>query len=209
MTDGTRHPQRADEQRSGVPAEPGAPRTRGADHEAQHPYLRYGAATGALGALVVALYFLLVDLVAGRPLATPTALGATLFLGEPFDLQRSRSLLLVLAYTATHGAIFLALASVASALFLGAPRRWPSLAGLVGVLFGALFVALTSAFLGFAVIFDLGIWNQLGGAQIAIANLLAAGAMALVLGRALRDHWDRWEPEPSRSGRRARHAEAR
>jgi len=50
------------------------------------PYLRYGIPTGLVGAAVVAVFFLVVDLVAGQPLATPSALGATLFRGEPTEI---------------------------------------------------------------------------------------------------------------------------
>lgn len=39
---------------------------------------REGARAGVVGALAVAAWFFLVDLIAGQPLATPEALGAAL-----------------------------------------------------------------------------------------------------------------------------------
>src|SRR5688572_16774181 len=89
------------------------------------PYYRWGVAAGLLGAFVVAVYFLALDLAAGRPLATPNALGSALFLGAPFDLARPISLTLIAGYTLVHGGLFLGLALLVSSLVLGSREHPP------------------------------------------------------------------------------------
>jgi hypothetical protein len=165
-----------------------AERREEARTRAQVPYVRWGIATGALGALVVAGFFLVVDILAGRPLATPTALGATLFQGAAFDLTRPVSAPLVIGYTAVHGAFFIALASLASSLLLTAPHLNVRFPGLSGVLFAAFFVTLTAMFMSFAGLYEneMSIWHELGGVRVALANLLAAGGMAATLAYAFR-----------------------
>ena len=68
-------------------------------------FYQEGMIAGALGALTIALWFLLVDTVAGRPLWTPTVLGTALFrggagLGTPETL--TVSLEMVLMFTWVH-----------------------------------------------------------------------------------------------------------
>ena len=65
-----------------IPAGPG-PQDRRRPGELAWPVA--GAAAGALGALVIAVFFLVVDLAVRQALWTPSALGAALFLG-PDDL---------------------------------------------------------------------------------------------------------------------------
>jgi len=144
------------------------------------PYLRHGILAGSLGAFVVACFFLIVDIAAGRPLATPTALGAALFLGEPFDLSRPPDATLIASYTAVHGVAFVGFASIAATLVLGA-RRPPKSAARRGILLaGAFFLVTTGFFYGLGALLgtpDLGAWRVL------LANLLASVAMAVPLAR--------------------------
>jgi len=69
-------------------------------------YCRWGICAGVVGALAVAMFLLMIDLAVGRPFATPNALGATLFLGVPFDLARAPDPALIAGYSAVHGALF-------------------------------------------------------------------------------------------------------
>src|SRR5204863_4981813 len=56
--------------------------SEGVDHEASRDFTKLyqeGLIAGLVGAATVALWFLLVDTVQGRPLYTPTVLGSALF----------------------------------------------------------------------------------------------------------------------------------
>jgi len=155
------------------------------------PYYRWGVAAGLLGAFVVALYFLALDLAAGRPLATPNALGSALFLGTPFDPSQPLRPIVIAGYTIVHGALFLGLALVVSALVLGARKRPPSV-GLLWITLAACFAAgLTLLFGSFSLLFA----PLAGGLQTPAtlgANLVAASAMALLLATVFQT---RWRPE--------------
>jgi hypothetical protein len=163
-------------------APPGTRTTRVAkSDEPGIPYIRYGIPAGLVGASLVALFFLGVDVAAGRPLATPAALGASLFTGAPLDLARDPRAVLVLGYTAVHGAVFVAMGCLA-ALGLTSIRRLPSGAALAGVLFVTLFAFCEVVFLGFGFVFRLPL-GELDHGRVAAANLLAAAGMALLLAR--------------------------
>ena len=139
------------------------------------PYLRYGILAGAIGASVVAFFFLMVDFMAGRPLATPTALGAV-----PFDLSRPPDLALIAGYTAIHGVVFVAFASIIAVVLLGTRNPPTSEVAQLGVLSAALFLASTAIFYAFSTVWTISSmdsWRVLG------ANLLASVAMAVPLAR--------------------------
>jgi hypothetical protein len=154
-----------------------------AEQTGRHPYVREGIQAGVIGASIVAVFFLLIDLAAARPLATPNALGAVLFLGERADLSRSLSAPLILGYTAAHGTVFIGFASVAATLLLGSPRLELGPPIILAIGFG-LFAALTIFFFALTLVTDLSAWGALGGIRVAAANALAAGGMtaSLVLG---------------------------
>src|SRR6266700_1783715 len=88
-----------------------------------------GVVAGMLAGLVVALWFLVVDVVAGRPFHTPAALASALS-GRDVTTPTFR---LVAAYTVVHFAVF-ALLGVAMAGAIAALRVSPRL--LLGVPFG-------------------------------------------------------------------------
>lgn len=164
----------------GADAKPIAP----ADEQAgRYPYIREGIQAGVIGASIVAVFFFFVDLAAERPLATPNALGAALFLGESPDLSRALSWPLILGYTAAHGTVFIGFASVAATLLLGFPRLALGVPIMlaVGV---SLFAALAAFFFALTLATDLSAWGVLGTGRVAAANALAAAGMtaSLVLG---------------------------
>lgn len=141
--------------------------------------VREGTVAGLLGAGAVALWFLVLDLVAGSALATPEFLGRSLFsvLGKGIDWPPMRY---VLAYTVVHVAVFVAIGVLVAAI-LEASKRTPGvLAGLL-----LLFVVFEAAFYGFTLFLAEGsplgrfAWYQVGG-----ANLLAAALMGRYLWRA-------------------------
>jgi len=154
------------------------------------PYYRWGVGAGLLGAFAVAVFFLALDLAAGRPLATPNALGSALFLGIPFDLAQPLRAIVILGYTAVHGALFVGLALVVSALVLGSRRAPPSAPMLALILVGAFFAALTVLFGCFSLLsptLSMGLQTPL----VLLANLFAATAMALLLSVAFQTRWRR------------------
>jgi hypothetical protein len=144
------------------------------------PYLRYGIPAGVIGAFVVAFFFLIVDFAAGRPLATPTALGAVLFRGEPFELSRSPDAALIVGYTAIHGTVFIAFASIAAGVLLGVGDRLGSALQRLLLLVGVLFLAATGIFYVFSALYGI---SALDGWRVLTANLLASLAMAVPLSR--------------------------
>ncbi len=135
-----------------------------------------GIVAGVIGAATIAIWFLLLDTINGRPLYTPTVLGSALFrrgegLATPETL--SVSFEMVLMYTWIHGLIFAFLGGLASRLLRLAERN-PNLG--FGILL--LFVVFEFGFLLVATLFEEGILRALSWQAILIGNLLAAAAMA-------------------------------
>jgi hypothetical protein len=139
-----------------------------------------GILTGVLGAAVIAVFFLALDIVQGRPLWTPYALGSAVFLGRSVAAEASPQLTMVAAYTVLHTAVFLIAGLAASFALLGHRARLGPLAGVAAAV--VLFVGLEAFFLVFFSTFadsvSSTLFAQLGTGRIAIANLLAAAAMA-------------------------------
>jgi hypothetical protein len=138
------------------------------------PYLD-GIIAGTVGAATIALWFLILDTLKGRPFYTPSVLGSVLFRpGVPLpDPERVRvSFELVLVYTWVHWLVFCVIGGAAS-LLLGAAERRPE-AGF-GILL--LFAVFEFGFLVGAMLFAEVILRVLAWQQILIGNLLAAAAM--------------------------------
>lgn len=134
-----------------------------------------GMIAGVIGAAAVALWFLLLDTLTGRPLYTPTVLGTALFrhgagLASPETLPVSMEM--VWMFTWVHGLAFAALGGAVSWL-LGVAERHPSFG--FGVLL--LFVVFQFGFIAVAMIVAAPILHALAWPAILGANLLAASAM--------------------------------
>ena len=135
-----------------------------------------GFLAGIVGAITVALWFLVVDAFAGRPFYTPTVLGTALFrrgagLGSPETLPVSFEM--VWMFTWVHMLAFAALGGIASRL-LAAAERNPSVG--FGVLL--LFVVFEAGFTSVLAVFAGPALQALSSPSILAANLLAAAAMA-------------------------------
>jgi hypothetical protein len=140
-----------------------------------------GMIAGVLGALAVAIWFLVLDSLSGRPFWTPTVLGTALFrhgsgLDSPATLPVSFEMVLMFSWI--HGMAFAGLGGVAARL-LGYVERHPS-AGF-GVLL--LFVIFQFGFIAVATVFAEPVLRVLSAWSILVANLLAAAAMAAYLWR--------------------------
>ena len=139
-----------------------------------------GWASGFLGAFVVAVFFLVIDLMAGRPLWTPAALGSSLFLGQPLSPAAHRSLVLVVSYTAIHLGVFAGLGLIAATVLSVRPRpRGPANLIAIGV---GLFAAFELSLAAFALLFAPTLMHDLGAWRVSAANALAAAAMTAYLG---------------------------
>lgn len=134
-----------------------------------------GIVAGIIGAATVALWFLFLDTLGGRPLHTPTVLGTALFRrgAELTGLATAPvSLDMVLMFTWVHGLVFAMLGGIASRLLAMAERN-PSVG--FGVLL--LFVVFEFGFTVGAMLFAEPVLKVLTWPAVLVANLLAAAAM--------------------------------
>lgn len=72
----------------------------------KHDLLREGILTGAIGAMVVAGWFLATDLLQGRPLSTPSVLGQVILYGITDPVVSPPTTGPVIAYTLLHFGAF-------------------------------------------------------------------------------------------------------
>src|SRR3989442_10677018 len=102
--------------------------SEGVHHEASRDVTKLyqeGLIAGLVGAATVALWFLLVDTVQGRPLYTPTVLGSALFsrgAGAPWA-SALPNLEMVLMFTWVHGLTFIVIGGVTAQLLALAERQ--------------------------------------------------------------------------------------
>lgn len=148
-------------------------------------WIFHGIAAGVLGGLAVALLFFFVDLARGHLLWTPSALGAALFLGEKLAPGAAAQPVLVVGYTALHGAFFVAFGLFAASLLPRRSRRstWLSGVGRFAALACGLFAAFELAFFVLEHLPLLGTnpLHGLGFSWVTMANALAALSMGLYL----------------------------
>lgn len=137
-----------------------------------HPVIRQGIIAGLIGAGVVAVWFLIVDSVAGRPLFTPGALGSAILRGASGVPGVEVSTTTVLGYSLIHLAAFLLFGMIVSGLVTQAEKFPPLVFGLLilFVVFETFFIFMV-AMLGTWLMEELAWWSVLTG------NLLAAVSM--------------------------------
>jgi len=132
-----------------------------------------GLVAGLIGAATVALWFLIIDSIQGRPLYTPTILGSALFRhGAAPWLDAVPDLEMVLMFTWVHGLAFVVIGGIVARL-LALAERQPS-AGF-GILM--LFVFFEFGFIAAAMVFAAPVLQALAWPAILVANLLAAATM--------------------------------
>lgn len=139
--------------------------------------IHQGVIAGLIGASIVAVWFLIVDSVAGRPLFTPAALGSVVLYGAEAQ-QVVISTWTVLGYSLMHAAGFVLFGIIVSALVAQAEKFPPFVFGLI-VLFVVFetFSILLIAMLGNWLMAELAWWSLLVG------NLLAATGIGLYMWR--------------------------
>jgi hypothetical protein len=136
---------------------------------------REGMIAGIIGALTIALWFLVLDTLFGRPLWTPTVLGTVLFRGSaglatPELLTVSTEM--VLMFTWVHALVFVALGGLVARLLRHVEQHPSSGFGIL-----LLFVIFQFGFIVAATIFAAPVLRLLSPWSILVANLLAAAAM--------------------------------
>lgn len=135
---------------------------------------REGIIGGMVGAATIAIWFLILDMVGGRPLYTPTVLGTALFRGGDLASLNSLpvSLEMTFLYTWVHGAAFCAIGALAARLLALAETN-PNIG------FGVLlfFVILSYGFLAAQMLFAQPILHAFSWFAVFIGNLLAAVTM--------------------------------
>lgn len=135
-----------------------------------------GIVAGILGAGAIAIWFLVLDTLSGRPFYTPTVLGTALFrrgagLESPETIPVS--LEMVGMFTWVHALVFVVIGGIASRLLVLAEKN-PSFG--FGVLL--LFVVFQAGFTVAAMVFAAPVLKALGWPAVLAANLLAAAVMA-------------------------------
>ena len=133
-----------------------------------------GLVAGLVGAATIALWFLILDSLSGRPLYTPTVLGTALFRrGGTTPLSEILpNLEMVLMFTWVHGLVFVAIGGIVARL-LALSERQPSVG--FGILM--LFVFFEFGFIVAAMFFAEPILHALAWPAVLVANILAAAAM--------------------------------
>ena len=135
-----------------------------------------GIVAGIIGAATIAIWFLILDAINGRPLYTPTVLGTALFKGgEALASPESLAVNLdmVLMFTWIHGLVFIIIGGVASRL-LGLAEHNPNIG--FGILL--LFVMFEFGFVAVNMAFAEAVLRVLAWQAVLVGNLLAAAAMS-------------------------------
>ena len=144
----------------------------------EHPLAREAVVAGLLGAAAVAIWFLILDMMHGRLLFTPAALGSAIFTGASGVEEVQRTAPMVLGYTLLHVVGFLLVGFIAARLMFGADREPRVLLG-AGVAFMVMEVA-TLCFLALAASWLL---DALSFWTVLVANVIAAAVMGWYLYR--------------------------
>jgi hypothetical protein len=137
-----------------------------------HPLLADGVITGAIGAATTAVWFLFLDILAGRPFYTPAALGSALLLGAQGPVEVQLTTGVVVAYTFVHLLGFFAV-GVAIEWLARQLERFPSF-WLVSLL---ALIVLDVLFIGMVGSLALWVLGAVGLWAVFVANLLAVTAM--------------------------------
>ncbi len=138
--------------------------------------MRQGVTVGMLGASAVAVWFLLVDAVAGAPFRTPALLGGVLFHGVTDPLHPVVTAVVVLQYTLVHGVVFLVFGLIVAGLLALADREPRLLIGLV-----MLFCCFEVFVVGAIAILAEWLFATVAWWTIITANVLATLMMAVYL----------------------------
>ena len=150
-------------------------------------YFREGVIAGLIGAALVAVWFLIYDAARGRPLRTPSLLGAATFEGVKDPSAVPTAAHLILPYTVLHGVVF-AMIGVLIAYLIVTVQREPSrvLMLFIGLMCFEIFFLAVVTWLAHPVLDELAWWAILVGNALAAFGMLAYLVLGYrALGRAL------------------------
>ena len=132
-----------------------------------------GILAGILGATVVALWFLVLDMLTrGMPFYTPSVLGSIIFAGKDASQITGMNGAAVFAYTGLHGILFLGAGTLLAWMFLQFERN-PQ----VGMILLLLFVMFEAILWGVGVSIIPALAGAVGAWAIMVANIASAVAM--------------------------------
>jgi hypothetical protein len=133
-----------------------------------------GFEAGVIGAAVVALWFLLIDTIAGRPFYTPSLLGTALTRGVEEALRADHAQVgMVYAYTGIHFFLFILFGILVATLVIQYERT-----PVIGYLLVVAAVVFELGFLIFILAFAKPLLEGIPWWGVLTGNLLAACAMA-------------------------------
>lgn len=143
-----------------------------------HSVAREGIIAGIIGATGVAVWFLILDTVAGRPFFTPTVLGSALM--SVFGSAPESNLVYATGYTIFHYAAFIIVGLIVAVVVHVAETSPSVLAG-----FLILFVAFEIGFHGLvALLQETTVLGNFAWYNVMAGNLIAAALMGTYLWRA-------------------------
>jgi hypothetical protein len=143
----------------------------------QHSTVSEGVVAGLLAASSVALWFLIIDTAAGRPLYTPEQLATSLSTLFGPDISGDTRFARIAIYTVFHFAVFAGIGILAAYLAHRAEANPSILAGIL-----ILFVAFEVGFYGWTALLTES-WGNFAWWQVMAANLIAAAVMVSYLWR--------------------------
>jgi len=141
-----------------------------------HSTIREGVIAGVIGATAVAVWFFVVDIIAGHPLYTPSLLGEGFI--SIFGPAPEAQAVNIIIYTMFHYAAFILVGTIAVILVHAGERAPSVLAGSM-----ILFVAFELGFYGLVALLRQSVLGNLAWYQILAGNLLAALLMGTYLWR--------------------------
>ena len=141
--------------------------------------MRQGVVAGLIAAGVVALWFLIFDLIAREPLYTPATLGSVFFFGARSPEEVQFSFLPIFIYTLVHLAAFILLGLIGAAFFIGAERERTLIIG-----FALVLVTQIPLFLGLLRLLGEWVLESIGFWQVLIGAVLGAATLVFLLSKA-------------------------
>jgi hypothetical protein len=141
-------------------------------------FLRHGFIAGLIGAVAVALWFLIVDAISGRPFYTPAVLGSAATIGLRDPTEVVVNLQSVGAYTAFHFLAFFAAGVVAAAVAEEAARSIDVLWLVV-----EFFLVFEIGFYAVIALVFTPLLGQLTWINVAVGNFIASASMGYYLWR--------------------------
>ena len=142
----------------------------------EHHVVREGLITGILGAGAVALWFLIIDSLSGRPFFTPAALGAAFIQGFTSVSDVQVSFMNVAGYTLLHFVVFIFIGMLAARVSADAERDPPVILALILV-----FVVLEAGSLGAIAAMAAWLFETIPWWNFLVANVIAAVVMGAYL----------------------------